>query len=130
MVITRIDRLARSLSNLLELVEQLRVKGVALKAIEQPITSAGDPASNAFLAMLGVFAQFETELRRERQCEGVAAAKANGVYKGKQRTKTTPEQHERLRQLLLDGLKEGALCKELGVSKSTLYLMKRELRND
>jgi DNA invertase Pin-like site-specific DNA recombinase len=129
-IITRIDRLARSLANLLELVEQLKQKGVTLRAIEQPITSAGDPASNAFLSMLGVFAQFETELRSERQAEGIAAAKAKGVYAGRKSNKNTPAQLKKLRGLLLDGLKEGALCKELGVSRATLYTLKKRLKED
>ena len=66
LVVTRIDRLARSIRDLQNIVHDLKGKGVALKATEQPIdttTSAG----KAFLDMLGVFAEFETNLRRERQ---------------------------------------------------------------
>jgi DNA invertase Pin-like site-specific DNA recombinase len=127
LVITRIDRLARSLTHLLALVEELKAKGVMLKAIEQPITSDGSPASAAFLAMLGVFAEFEQALRKERQSEGIAAAKANGTYKNRKSNKNTPAQLEKLRGLLLAGMKEGALCKELGVSRATLYTMKKKL---
>jgi DNA invertase Pin-like site-specific DNA recombinase len=66
-------------------VRELRAKGVKLKATEQPIDT-GTPAGKAFLDMLGVFAEFETNLRRERQMEGIAAAKARGVYKGRPAT--------------------------------------------
>ena len=78
LVVTRIDRLARSLKDLQDIVHELKSKGVALKATEQPIDT-GTAAGKAFLDMLGVFAEFETNLRRERQLEGIAAAKARGL---------------------------------------------------
>jgi DNA invertase Pin-like site-specific DNA recombinase len=84
LTVTRIDRLARSIGDLQDIVRELRAKGVTLKAAEQPIDT-GTPAGKAFLDMLGVFAEFETNLRRERQMEGIAAAKARGVYKGRPR---------------------------------------------
>jgi len=82
LVVTRIDRLARSLKDLQDVVHELKARGVALKATEQPVDT-GTAAGKAFLDMLGVFAEFETNLRRERQLEGIAAAKARGVYKGR-----------------------------------------------
>jgi hypothetical protein len=82
LVVTRIDRLARSLKDLQDIVYELKAKGVALKATEQPVDT-GTATGKAFLDMLGVFAEFETNLRRERQLEGISAAKARGVYKGR-----------------------------------------------
>ena len=82
LVVTRIDRLARSLKDLQDIVYELKAKAVALKATEQPVDT-GTAAGKAFLDMLGVFAEFETNLRRERQLEGISAAKARGVYKGR-----------------------------------------------
>src|ERR1700761_7531187 len=82
LVVTRIDRLARSLKDLQDLVHELKAKGVALKATEQPVDT-GTAAGKAFLDMLGVFAEFETNLRKERQLEGIASAKAKGVYTGR-----------------------------------------------
>ena len=85
LVVTRIDRLARSIRDLQNLVHELKQRGVTLSATEQPIdtkTSAG----KAFLDMLGVFSEFETNLRKERQMEGVRKAKERGVYKGHGRT--------------------------------------------
>jgi DNA invertase Pin-like site-specific DNA recombinase len=82
LVVTRIDRLARSMKDLQDIVHELKAKGVALKATEQPIDT-GTAAGKAFLDMLGVFAEFETNLRRERQLEGIANAKAKGVYTGR-----------------------------------------------
>ena len=82
LVITSIDRLARSIGDLQNIVYDLDKKGVTLSATEQPIdtrTSAG----KCFLDMLGVFNEFETNLRKERQMEGIAKAKERGVYKGR-----------------------------------------------
>src|SRR5450755_1751490 len=73
LVVTRIDRLARSLKDLQDIVHELKNRGVALKATEQPIDTRS-AAGKAFLDMLGVFAEFETNLRRERQAAGAAEA--------------------------------------------------------
>src|SRR6185369_1691491 len=82
LVVTRIDRLARSLRDLQNIVHELKAKGAFLRATEQPVDT-GTAAGKAFLDMLGVFAEFETNLRKERQLEGIAEAKARGVYKGR-----------------------------------------------
>ena len=85
LVITRIDRLARSIGDLQDIVRTLRAKGATLRATEQPIDTS-TAAGKCFFDMLGVFAEFETNLRRERQLEGIAKAKAAGVYKGRKRS--------------------------------------------
>jgi DNA invertase Pin-like site-specific DNA recombinase len=85
LMVTRVDRLARSIGDLQDMVRELRQKGAALKATEQPIDTS-TAAGKAFLDMLGVFAEFETNLRRERQLEGIKAAKERGVYKGRPAT--------------------------------------------
>src|SRR6201988_3236027 len=82
LVVTRIDRLARSIGDLQDIVRALKAKGATLRATEQPIEPS-TAAGKAFLDMLGVFAEFETNLRRERQMEGIAKAKTQGVYKGR-----------------------------------------------
>src|ERR687883_1420669 len=82
LVVTRIDRRARSIGDLQDIVRTLKAKGATLKATEQPIDTS-TAAGKAFLDMLGVFAEFETNLRRERQLEGIAKAKAAGIYKGR-----------------------------------------------
>jgi DNA invertase Pin-like site-specific DNA recombinase len=81
LTVTQIDRLARSIKDLQDIVFTLNLKGATLKATEQPIDTR-TAAGKAFLDMLGVFAEFETNLRRKRQLEGSAAAKARGVYRG------------------------------------------------
>jgi DNA invertase Pin-like site-specific DNA recombinase len=116
LVVTRIDRLARSVKDLQDIVHELRAKGVALKATEQPIDT-GTAAGKAFLDMLGVFAEFETNLRRERQLEGIAAAKNSGVYKGR---KPTLDAYE-IRRLAAEGLGRTAIAKRLGIARTSVY---------
>jgi DNA invertase Pin-like site-specific DNA recombinase len=82
LMVTRIDRLARSIGDLQDIVRAVKAKGASLKATEQPIDTS-TAAGKAFLDMLGVFAEFETNLRKECQLEGIAKAKAAGVYKGR-----------------------------------------------
>src|SRR5262247_4589180 len=82
LIVTRIDRLARSLRDLQNIVHELREKGVHLKATEQPIDTS-TAAGKAFLSMLGVFAEFENSLRRERQMEG-QCCQGSGYLQGPQ----------------------------------------------
>src|ERR1700724_1271554 len=82
LMVTRIDRLARSIGDLQDIVRAIKAKGASLKATEQPIDTS-TAAGKAFLDMLGVFAEFERNLRKERRLEGIAKAKAAGVYKGR-----------------------------------------------
>jgi hypothetical protein len=84
LIVTRVNRLARSIKDLQDIVYALNQQGITLKATEQPVDTR-TAAGKAFLDMLGVFAEFETNLRRERQLEGIAAAKARGVYQGANR---------------------------------------------
>ena len=116
LVVTRIDRLARSVRDLQNIVHELQEKGVHLKATEQPIDT-NTAAGKAFLSMLGVFGEFETNLRRERQMEGIQAAKARGVYKGRPRSIDASE----IRRLLGEGLGASAVAKRLGIGRASVY---------
>jgi DNA invertase Pin-like site-specific DNA recombinase len=116
LVVTRIDRLARSLRDLQNIVHDLRERGVHLKATEQPVDTS-TAAGKAFLDMLGVFAEFETNLRRERQMEGIAAAKERGVYKGRPATIDA----DKVRRLKADGLGATEIAKQLGIGRASVY---------
>ena len=116
LVVTRIDRLARSMKDLQDIVHELKGRGVTLKATEQPIDT-GTAAGKAFLDMLGVFAEFETNLRRERQAEGIAAAKLRGVYKGG-KPRIDPEA---VRALAAEGVRPAHIARRLGISRGTVY---------
>ena len=122
LIVTRIDRLARSVADLQDIVRELRNRGVDLKATEQPIDTS-TAAGKCFLDMLGVFAEFETNLRRERQMEGIARAKAAGVYKGRKPSIDVDE----VRYLRdTEGLGATEIAKRLGIGRASVY---RLLRN-
>lgn len=116
LVVTRIDRLARSLADLAALVRHLEDKGVSLKATEQPVDTSS-AAGKAFLGMLGVFAEFETNLRRERQMEGISKAKAAGVYKGRPATIDAKD----VFRLHKEGLGGTEIAKRLGIGRASVY---------
>ena len=118
-VITRIDRLARSMKDLQDIVHELKAKGVSLKATEQPIDT-GTAAGKAFLDMLGVFAEFETNLRKERQLEGIAKAKAEGVYAKNGGRKATLDS-DKVRELHASGMGPAAIAKHLKMARSSVY---------
>jgi DNA invertase Pin-like site-specific DNA recombinase len=90
---------------------------VALRATEQPV-NPGTAAGKAFLDMLGVFAEFETNLRRERQLEGIAQAKTRGVYRGRKPSIDMAE-IRRLREQ--DGLGPTAIARRLGIGRASVY---------
>ena len=119
LVVTRVDRLARSIADLQDVVRALKAKGAALRATEQPIDTS-TAAGKAFLDMLGVFAEFETNLRRERQMEGIAAAKARGVYAGKGR-KPTVDGAEVRRLKAEEKLGPMAIARRLGIGRASVY---------
>jgi DNA invertase Pin-like site-specific DNA recombinase len=116
LMVTRIDRLARSIGDLQDIVRHLKAKKVSLKATEQPIDTS-TAAGKAFLDMLGVFAEFETNLRRERQLEGVAKAKAEGVYKGR-KPSISREEIARLRH---QGLGASEIARRLRIGRASVY---------
>lgn len=116
LMVTRIDRLARSVADLEKIVAILKDKGAFLRATEQPIDTS-TPAGMAFLQMLGVFAQFETAIRRERQMEGIAKAKAAGVYKGRKPSVDA----ESIKALHLEGVGPTEIAKRLGVGRASVY---------
>jgi DNA invertase Pin-like site-specific DNA recombinase len=116
LVITRIDRLARSVKDLQDIVHLLRARGVTLKATEQPIDTS-TAAGKCFLDMLSVFAEFETNLRKERQLEGIAQAKAEGVYKGRKPSIDV----DMVKTLKAEGLGASAIAKRLGIGRASVY---------
>jgi DNA invertase Pin-like site-specific DNA recombinase len=117
LVVTRVDRLARSIKDLQDIVYTLKARGVTLKATEQPIDTHS-AAGKAFLDMLGVFAEFETNLRRERQMEGILAAKARGVYRGRKPSIDPAEVH---RLHAEEQLGATAIARRLGIGRASVY---------
>ena len=121
LIVTRIDRLARSIRDLQNIVHELKGKDVTLKATEQPIDTS-TAAGKAFLDMLGVFAEFETNLRKERQMEGINKAKDRGVYKGRKPT----IDRDRVRALKGEGQSPTAISREMKISRDSVYRILRD----
>ena len=118
LVVTKLDRLARSVAHLVAIEEQLEAKGVALKVLEQAIdtsTSSGRLMFN----MLGAIAQFERELMLERQREGIAKAKAEGKYKG--RAPTARAKAPQVLRLHGEGVGPTQIAKRLGIGRASVY---------
>ena len=120
LVVTRVDRLARSIRDLQNIIYDLREKGVVLRATEQPIDTT-TVAGKCFLDMLGVFAEFETNLRKERQLEGIAKAKERGVSMGRKRSIDV----DRVRELNESGMGASAIARELGIDRTSVYRVLR-----
>ena len=120
-VFTRIDRVCRNILDLQLIVKELNEKGVVLNATEQPI-STKDASSKCFLDMLGVFSEFETNLRRERQLEGIARAKEKGVYQGRK----AKIDIDRIKLLKQEGLGATAIARQMNIHRDSVYrLLKR-----
>lgn len=116
LMVTRIDRLARSIGDLQDIVRSVRARGASLKATEQPIDTS-TAAGKCFLDMLGVFAEFETNLRRERQMEGIAKAKDAGVYKGR----PASIEASRVREMKAQGMRPSDIAKALKIGRASVY---------
>jgi len=117
LVVTFIDRLARSMKDLQDIVHGPKDCGVALRATEQLLDTA-TAAGKAFLDMLGVFTGFETNLRRERQVERIAQAKTRGVYK---RRKPSIDAAEVRRLRDEEKLRAAAIARRLGIGRTSVY---------
>ena len=115
-VVTRLDRLARSARDLHNIVHELDRRGVILKATEQSVDTSGS-AGKAFIGMVAVFAEFEADIRRERQMEGIARAKAKGVYTGRKASIDGGA----VKAMKAQGLGATEISKRLGIGRASVY---------
>ena len=116
LTVTKLDRLARSVGDLMRIVDLLAEKGASLRVLNAHIDTS-TASGRAFLSMLGVFAEFETNLRRERQLEGIAKAKAAGVYRGRPASIDADE----VRQLKSSGTGATEIARAMGVGRASVY---------
>jgi len=119
LIVTKLDRLARSTVHLWKIAEVLNEKGVELKVLDQNVDTSTSTGRLLF-NMLGVIAQFETEIRSERQADGIRRAKSKGIHFGRT-YKLTEEQGKELYQKRQSGIKIKDLMKEYDLSKASLY---------
>jgi DNA invertase Pin-like site-specific DNA recombinase len=122
LIVHSLDRLARNLVDLKNIVSDLTGRGVVVEFVKEHLTftSEDNAMSNLLLAVMGAFAEFERSLIRERQREGIALAKKAGVYKGR-KPSLTPERVVELRKRVKAGEKKAALAREFKISRETLY---------
>jgi DNA invertase Pin-like site-specific DNA recombinase len=116
LMVTKVDRLARSMADLLAIVTELRSKSAALRVLDQPIDFTG-PCGELLFHVVGAVAQFENSIRAERQAEGIAQAKARGVYKGRKRS----VDRAKIAELKSRGLGASAIAKQLGIARASVY---------
>ncbi|PSJ17329.1 recombinase family protein [Nitrosomonas supralitoralis] len=119
LIITKLDRLARSTLDLHNILEQLNKKGVGFRVLDQSIDTTS-PTGKLLFGILASIAEFETELRKERQMEGIKKAKDNGVSFGR-KAKLTDKQIEEMSQKRSDGVLIKDLMSAYKLSKASVY---------
>lgn len=117
--VTSIDRIARSARDLLDIIDELTAKGVKVEFIDSPSLNTDRPEGRLVLTILGAVAEMERQTIRERQAEGIAAAKARGVYE--RPPKLNAEQVADVRRRAAMGVPKALLAREMGCSRSTIY---------
>jgi DNA invertase Pin-like site-specific DNA recombinase len=122
LVVCSMDRLARNMRDLQNLIADLNGRNIAVEFIKEHLVFSGDdsPMSKLMLSILGGVAEFERSLIRERQAQGIALAKGKGVYRGRKRA-LTAEQVTEIRQRAAAGEKKAGLAREFNVSRETLH---------
>jgi len=128
-VVHSMDRLARNVDDLRRIVQNENRRGVCIQFVKENLTFTGEdsPMANLMLSVLGAVAQFERDLIRERQREGIALAKQRGVYRGRQKALTSEKVAE-LGSRARAGEKKARLAREFGISRETLYQYLRQVQ--
>lgn len=121
LVVTKPDRLARSTADLLRLVDEVKAKGCGLIVLSMNgvTLDTTSPTSKMMLTMLAAVAEFERDIMKERQREGIAKAKAEGRYKG--RKPTARSQAEQVQALVAEGVSATEIAKRLGMGRTSVY---------
>ena len=117
LIVARLDRLARSLVDLRKIIDRLSAKGCGFRALQQGAIDTTRSDGRLMLNILASFAEFETDIRKERQLEGIAKAKAAGVYRG--RKPSVPV--EEVRRLAAEGVGPTDIGKRLGIGRASVY---------
>ena len=117
LLVTRLDRLARSTVDLQAIIEQLNAKCVGFRCLQQGAVDTTSSMGRLVLNMLSAIAEFETDLRKERQKEGIERAKAAGVYKGRPVT----IQGEKVHALKTEGMGAAEIARHLGIGRASVY---------
>lgn len=121
-IIHSMDRLARNLDHLRQVVNRLTTQGISVRFLKENLTFTGQdsPMANLMLSVMGAMAEFERSLIRERQREGVQIAKAKGLYTGRKKS-LSQEQLSELQKRIAEGEKKASLARHFNISRETLY---------
>lgn len=121
-IIHSMDRLARNLDHLRQVVNRLTTQGISVRFLKENLTFTGQdsPMANLMLSVMGAMAEFERSLIRERQREGVQIAKAKGLYKGRKKS-LSQEQLSELQKRIAEGEKKASLARHFNITRETLY---------
>src|SRR5690606_20399136 len=119
LVVTRLDRLARSVGDLHQIIERLTGKGVAFRCLNQGAVETETSTGRLLVSVLSAVAAFEADIRRERQMEGVLKAKAAGKYRGRPAS-IDPVRVKELRQT---GMGASQIAKTMGIGRASVYRM-------
>ncbi|WP_277980667.1 recombinase family protein [Sphingomonas phyllosphaerae] len=117
LAVTRLDRLARSVSDLFAIIDQLQAKGVHFRCLQQSGVDTDSSTGRLMLGILGAVAAFEADIRKERQADGIARAKAAGVYKGRKPTVDTAL----VRSMHSEGKRPADIARELKIGRASVY---------
>ena len=117
LVVSRLDRLARSIIDLRKIVDRLTAKGVGFRGLQQGAIDTTRSDGRLLLNILASFAEFETDIRKERQADGIAKAKAEGKYRGRPATIDAAQ----IAALKAEGLGASAIAKRLGIGRASVY---------
>jgi DNA invertase Pin-like site-specific DNA recombinase len=123
LMVTKLDRLARSVGHLMQIVDELTQKGVSLRILNLGMDTA-TPTGKLILTVLGGIADFEREIMLERQREGIARAKAEGKFKG--RKPTARAKAPEIRALMAGGMGASAVARQLGIGRNSVYRIMAE----
>lgn len=118
LVVTKLDRVARSIADLCAIVARIEAKGASLRILAMRLDTS-TPTGRLMLNMIGSVAQFEREVRLERQREGIAKAKAEGKYKG--RAPIARAKADEVRKLAAEGLPREAIAAQVGIGVASVY---------
>jgi DNA invertase Pin-like site-specific DNA recombinase len=122
LLVTRMDRLARSVSDLRRLLDDLESRGIGFRVLDQAAVDTTTPNGRLMLNMLAAFAEFETDLRKERQREGIEKARGRGVYQGRPASIS----RDSVAALKAEGVGPTEIAKRLGIGRASVYRLINE----
>jgi DNA invertase Pin-like site-specific DNA recombinase len=120
LLVTKIDRLARSTSDLYRIISELAEKGAAFKVVDDPMIDTTSRTGKLIMGILALIAEFENDIRRERQMDGIAKAKERGTRFGR-KPELTPGRIAKIKALRADGTTVPEIIRRVGLSKATVY---------